>query len=200
MIQFHSHALIVCHDNGRMEPLDVHGLVELLAASSQSAVSSLDPWVFEKVIESVVHHFREDLHRDQVPLVEFVEWIQTLLDGYSKEAGTDDKDGVVGKLDLFETVRRYGTGFELEFFLDIRHFLVEKSKRTSHEKVSLPEMIDEGKRRSLQITGLRQCAKFLSGRQRWSKRCAETRDEIVAYIREEMAHTGVQNLALIVLS
>ena len=209
MIRLHSSALIVCYPDGHREPLDVHDLVEHLAADADFAINGLDPWVLEKVVESVVHHLRIDLQRDQVLLAEFLQWMQTLLDGYLQEAAVSGQDDLPRKLDLFETARRCGTGFELEFFSKVRQFLIRQSLRPgaapdavgSSATQVIPAVNPNRERKAaLQITGLRRCAKFLSGRRRWSKRCSETRDEILDYIRCEAARTGASDFALLVLS
>ena len=99
---------------------------------------------------------------------------------------------------------------KLEFFSEIRRFLTERTcgdnlvKAGDSPDDSSP--MAKGKAGasavdvSLQITGLRRCAKFLSGRRRWSKRCSEMRDEIVARIRQEALRTGARDLAMVVLS
>lgn len=209
MIRLHSCALIVCYPDGHREPLDIHDLVEHLAADADFSATGFDPWVLEKVVESVVHHLRTDLQREQVLLAEFMEWIQTLLASYLQESAAPGADAPLRKLDLFETARRCGTGFELEFFSEVRQFLIRQALRPDmpHGLVAPPpegKIADahstNGRKASLQITGLRRCAKFLSGRHRWSKRCSEMRDEILDYIRREAARTGAPHLALLVLS
>jgi len=187
MIQLHHHALMVCHENGRIEPLLIEDLVARLARDAEPDPMEIEPWVLEIMVESVICHFQEELQRPQVSLKEFMDVTRTLLKSLSQEVIRKNQHAF--QLDLLETARRCGTGFELEFFSEIRRFFARSAAGSSGCNPSGPFSLageeEEKRERTLCITGLRHCAKFLSGRSRWGKRCAEVRDEIVAFIREE---------------
>ncbi len=111
MIQLRHKTLIVCYGNGRSEPLDIPDLVARVTGESEISLSVLEPWVLEKVIESVIFHFREDLQRDRVPLAEFILLTKSLLESFFKEI--IEKNAHLFHLDLFTTAQRCGNGFEL---------------------------------------------------------------------------------------
>ncbi len=184
MIQLSRHALMVCYEDGRMEPLGIQDLLSSMPNQCKLAAASMDPWVIETVFESVIRHIQEDQQRDKLPLSELVEMVSGLLSGYSEEV-LQNKEIPQIQLDLFETARSCGTGFELEFYTALRRFF------TDHADL---------KPQPLQITGLRRCAKFLTGRRRWSKRCSDMRDEIVSFIRTEAARKGTPNMILTMVS
>ncbi len=186
MIQFHRHALMVCHENGRIEPLLIEDLVAHLARDAEPEPLEIEPWVLEIMVESVICHFQEELQRPQVSLKEFMDVTRTLLESLSQEVIRKNQHAF--QLDLLETARRCGTGFELEFFSEIRRFFARNVAGSSKRE------------RRLCITGLRHCAKFLSGRSRWGKRCAEVRDEIVAFIREEATRMSSGNVIFAIRS
>lgn len=207
MIQFQQKALFVCHNDGRIEPLDVQDLVRCLAADPQSGALELDPSILEKVVESIVQHFRNELKREHVPLGEFIQLAQTLLMAFAGSAVP--KRAPLVELDLFETARRCGIGFELEFFSELRRFVAGRSAASTCAGKSTPKQMRDSPSQTtkeatsnahLQIVGLRRCAKYLLGRRRWSKRCSEMRDEIVEYIRKEATRNGADDLCLVVLS
>jgi hypothetical protein len=195
MIQLQNQALIICYEDGRMEPLHLDDLIAHLTANSDLP-SVLDPWLMEKIVESIIHHFRNELQRDRVPLVEFISLTKKLLEGFFREAMQNGQSPL--QLDLFETARNCGNGFELEFFSEIRKFLQQFVHNISTRKT---EESEEAKNKQLfRITGLRRCAKYLSGRQRWSKNCSQVRDEILDFIRAEAAKVESSDFSLAVLS
>lgn len=191
MIQLQSQTLIVCHEDGRMEPLQLDDLIQELSEQSDLP-SVLDPWVMEKVIESIIHHFRNDLQQEKVSLIEFVALTKQLLESFLREAM--QKGPCYLQLDLLETAQNCGNAFELEFYNVIR--------RSVHQYVEtqINGIADTAVKPSFRITGLRQCAKYLSGRQRWSKSCSQVRDDIVSFIRAEVAKLENGDFSLAVLS
>ncbi len=193
MIQLHSQALVVCYPDGHMEPLDLRGIMNALLQSENVAVGTVEPWIMEHLLESVIYHFRRELEKGTVPFAQILELTQRLIHDF-----VQDQLGhpVVRDIDLFEVAHRSDAAFELDFFLEIKRLLVERTDSVKKERVA-----SEGDGVwPLRITGLRRCAKFLAGRRRWSKRSSEVRDEILSYIREEAAKVKPRNLAMVVLS
>jgi hypothetical protein len=203
MIQLHQHALYISYDDGRMEPIDIRDLIQRLAADPLIASKSFQPWILEKVVESIFYHFREELQRDKIAFSELESLARTLLESFLLEAMPQSRGFF--RLDLFDVAARYGTGFELEFYNEVKRFLFEKVQYSCGSE-RLPSYgqeltsLEPAKQPILQITGLRRCSKYLSGRRRWSKRSSKVRDEILAYIRQEAARAGTTELAIAVLS
>jgi hypothetical protein len=196
MIQLQEQALIICHEDGRMEPIHLNDLITQLTADSELP-GILDPWILEKIVESIIHHFRYELQKEFVPLTEFIALTKQLLESFFREAL--EKGQSFLQLDLFETARNCGNGFELEFYNVVRRSLQQYLESSFAQKLKV-EMEESKNRCTFRITGLRQCAKFLSGQQRWSKNCSEVSDEIIAFIRAEVAKTDAPDLSLAVLS
>lgn len=195
MIQLHHQALFVIQKSGNTLPMEFNSLIDCLIQNCSPSIE-IDRGIWEKVTDCIIRHYRDELHQQSVDLDDFIELAQTLMSSFAL-ALNHQKQFHPGQLDLFETACCHGTGFELEFFLKIRSFLqneVNLTKTQSADKKQMPHG------HPLQITGLRRCAKYLSGRQRWSKRCVETRDEILNYVRQEATRLGAKNLLLTVLS
>jgi len=187
MIQLHSQALVVCHPDGRMEPLDLCSIMRALLIQAKAPIDSIEPWIFEQMIDSIVSYFRRDLETGTVPFSQILELTQHLIEDFM-----NDRLGRSGEIDLFEVAHHAGdAAFELDFYSEVKRLLVERA---------MPPKEEESKSMPLRIIGLRRCAKFLAGRRRWSKRSSEVRDEILSYIREEVAKVKPENLALVVLS
>jgi hypothetical protein len=109
-----------------------------------------------------------------------------LLEDFFREAKQNGQNLI--QMDLMKVATDCGTGFELEFFARVKNFILEKSITLSGpqvpvEETAAPEALTP---RTLRLTGLRSCAKYLTGKQRWSKNCSRTRDEIVSFIRAEL--------------
>ncbi len=193
MIQLHSHALVVCYPDGHMEPLDLRGIMNALLVHENVPVTSVEPWIMEHMLESLVNHFRKKLERGTVPFAEILDLTQSLIHDFAH-----DQLGkrALKEIDLFEVAHRSDAAFELDFYSEIKRLLLERTqlgKKSTEIEIHSPT-------EALRLVGLRRCAKFLAGRQRWSKRSSEVRDEILSYIREEVAKVKPDNLALVVLS
>ena len=122
---------MVCYNDGRVEPLNVHDLVATLAAESTSGELGLQPWIVDKAVESLVRYFREEGRRDRVTLAEFTQTAQVLLASFFKEVTRHESNGQ--QLDLFAAARCCGPGFELEFFREIRSFLDRELKEPARQ-------------------------------------------------------------------
>jgi hypothetical protein len=198
MIQLHHQALLVeCYD-GKIQPLDMQEFVRELVGENPIPSAALEPWMIERVVESIANHFHQDLKRDVISFSEILDVAKVLLESFFHE--NIEKQKHLVRLDLFEIARRCGTGFELEFYSEIRRFLATGTPSSSNQTRLGEPSKGSSLNRAVHITGLRRCAKFLSGRRRWSKRCAQLRDEIVSFIRDEASRAGDLNLALAVLS
>lgn len=183
MSSSHDKVLVICYEDGRQESVSIKDLLEGLVLDDNLA--KLQPWVLEQIIESIFYYFKNDLKRESVSHTDFISLIHNLQESFCQH--TQQKS--LSQLDLFDVAKTCGSAFELEFFSRIREFLSAKTSISS--PYHLPP---------IELTGLRKCCKFLAGRQRWSKRCAEIRDEIVGFIRTEASKRNVDQLSLSVIS
>jgi hypothetical protein len=182
MNESHDKVLVICYEDGRQEPVSIKDLLEGLIVDKDLA--KLQPWVLEQIIESIFYYFKNDLKRESVSHTDFISLIRNLQKSFYQHTNQNQR-----QLDLFDVAKTCGSAFELEFFSRIREFLTAKASAESpyHQP-------------PIELTGLRKCCKFLAGRQRWSKRCAEVRDEIVNFIRTEASKCNVDQLSLSVTS
>jgi hypothetical protein len=182
MNESHDKVLVICYEDGRQEPVSIKDLLEGLVMDKDLA--KLQPWVLEQIIESIFSYFKNDLKRESVSHTDFISLIRNLQKSFYQHTNQNQR-----QLNLFDVAKTCGSAFELEFFSRIREFLTSKTSPPSPYQQP-----------PIELTGLRQCCKFLAGRQRWSKRCAEVRDEIVNYIRTEAAKCNADELSLSVIS
>ncbi len=201
MIQLHHDAIVVCHPDGRIEPIAIQDLVECLGVDTKAKALLLEPDLLRQIVESVVRYFRNDLQRDTVSFPEFMVLARNLVKNFFEEVVKSNQDPL--QLDLFETARSCGAAFELEFYLEIKRFLKRKTHSSQSNTIHPLNQKQGGLPKNslpLRITGLRQCAKFLAGRRRWCKSSSEMQNEIVQYIRQEVMRTGTSNMFLTILS
>jgi hypothetical protein len=203
MIQTHQDVLIVRYGDGTAEPLTIRELIERLDIRTEGELSGLQPWVLEQVITAIFRHFQQDLKQNSVSHSELIKLIQGLQQSFLVEVIQQGQ--MRFQMDLFELAKRNGAAFELEFYAEVKQFILgkalgEDASRSQENALAKKQSGKEQSSPNLRITGLRRCAKFLAGRSRWSKRCCEVRNEIMNFIRTETEKTGIQNLSLIVLS
>lgn len=131
-----------------------------------------DREMLQHAAESVFHYFKNELERDAVTVAEFAVALEKVLRhlGYTIQTNQPlmlpEKMGVA---DLGQLLREAGDSRELFFFPRLRDEL----------RVQLRESP-----RLVRFRGLRGCVKQLAGVRRWSTRCEQLQDQIVAYLRE----------------
>src|SRR3989338_9273866 len=117
MIQLHQNALLVCCHDGKIEPIHIQDLLDRLLRENEIAVLKLQPWILEKMVESIFYHFRDELNRDRIAFNELVDLARLLLESFFQEVV--QKDIGFSKINLFDVASRCGMRFELEFFVEI---------------------------------------------------------------------------------
>ena len=129
------------------------------------AGSLLDPEMLRHAAASVFHYFKFELDRESVTVAEFSRALEKVLAHLGYTIHTNES----GYADLLQLVREAGDSRELLFFPRLRDELrvqLRQSPRVVH------------------FHGLRGCVKQLAGVRRWSHRCEELQDQIIAYLRE----------------
>ena len=144
----------------------------------------LDPEMVDQAAKAVFHYFKHDLGLQTVTIGDFAGALEKVLSGFSMpETADSELDPAVLELDLRNLAHKWGEGGELFFFPRLRE--------------ELRQSLDQGWR-VLRFRGLRGCVKHLVGARRWSCRCRELEEEILAYLRQ---YLGAENreLAMVVL-
>ena len=170
MIQLRSDCLVFKTATGHMIPCSAELLsIELIG----EAAAALEPEHVRHAVAAVLHYFKYDQGRVEVSFAEFSEALERALQGFgvtikTPSAPAPEPDRRVCESDLRQLACESGKGFELIFFNRIREELRSKL---------------EASPRLVRFVGLRSCVKQLTGAQRWSSRCEELSDQIVAHLR-----------------
>ena len=136
---------------------------------------------------AVFHYFKHELGRQTVSVGEFAGALEKLLCGFAATArlstDTDSRPRLL-ESDLHRLARESGRGCELLFFARLRAELQRHLRQAP---------------RVLRFRGLRGCVKQLTGARRWSLRCRNLEEEIVAYLRQCLsAESAPEKFALMV--
>jgi hypothetical protein len=135
------------------------------------AATSLDPEFLYDAVAAVLHFFKHDQGRVEVSVTEFSQALERVMSGLGvtiRAPGIVVPAAHVGEADLRQLACESGKGFELVFFSRVREELRRKLEESP---------------RLVRFRGLRGCVKQLVGAQRWSGRCQQLSDQIVAYLR-----------------
>jgi hypothetical protein len=147
----------------------------------------LDPDLVRDTTNAVFHYFKHELGRQSVTVGEFSEAMEKALKGFQfghrPAVRPGGAPGVI-ESDLRWLARESGEAGELVFFPRLRAVLREQLREQP---------------RMLRFYGLRGCVKQLARTRRWTSRCRDLEDQIVAYLRECLsAETGRVDFALLV--
>lgn len=168
MIALKSDALVFATSRGELIPCSAESVVVELVGESASL---LDPQMLRKAASAVLHHFKVELGKPCVTVGEFAQALARVLRGYGLQVreSTDDSNPVPGPgTDMRTLASGPGGSSELFFFQRLRTALRD-------QLAAAPGTV--------RFSGLRACVKRLTGARRWSKRCQQLQDHIVAYLR-----------------
>lgn len=166
MIALAADCILLRRQNGESEPLNSQAIsIEVLSDGQPP----FDEDFIKEASTAVLHYFKNEEGRDSVTLGEFAEALEKVLIGFSHEsqkAASADERRIVDA-DLQGLVA--DAAFELTFFSQLR------AELRTHLQLS-PQV--------LRFHGLRQCVLRLANARRWTPRCENLREQIVAYLRE----------------
>jgi hypothetical protein len=151
------------------------------------ARTALDRDMLQHAAASVFHYFKVELDRESVTVSEFSRALEQVLArlGYTIHAGgPDGLTHETSAADLGQLLREVGDSSELLFFPRLRDELRVKLRQSP---------------RVVRFRGLRACVKQLAGARRWSSRCEQLQDQIVAYLRECLSAEPEQNKCALVV-
>jgi hypothetical protein len=187
MIALHSDCLLFQLRNGESVPCSADMIaVEIIGEAN----GILEPETLRHAAASVFHYFKHELGREMVTIGEFSLALEKALHhlGYTihaQEAGTHAAAvAEAACADLVRMVTETDGSLELLFFPRLRDELRVRLRRSP---------------RLVRFHGLRGCVKQLAGAQRWSNRCDQLQNQIVAYLRGCLtAETERNDCALVV--
>ena len=168
MIALHNECLVFQLHNGESVPCSADMIaVEIVGEAN----GLLEPETLRHAAASVFHYFKTELARETVTIGEFSLALEKALLhlGYTIHAhGAASEPADQGNADLDLLARETESSLELLFFPRLRDELRIRLRASP---------------RVVRFRGLRGCVKQLAGARRWSNRCEQLQDQIVAYLR-----------------
>jgi hypothetical protein len=182
MIALASNCLLFQLASGESVPLSAEMIsVELMGET----VAWYDPEFVRHVADAVFHYFRQDLGLKTVTVAEFAGALEKVLRAFrppprqAAAAAAAEMES-----DLCRLAHESGEGRELFFCPRLRAELRHQMQRAP---------------RVLRFRGLRRCVMELAGARRWTARCRNLEEQIVAYLRGCLtAEAGAGEFALVV--
>ena len=168
MIALHTDCLLFQLSNGESIPCSSAMInVEIVGGTD----SQLEPELLRHAAASVFHYFKVELQRESVTVGEFSLALEKVLHhlGYTIHAGGPGSE--IHDTDLARLLCEAGDGLELFFFPRLRDELRVQLRQSP---------------RVVRFRGLRGCVKQIAGARRWSSRCEQLQDQIVAFLRQCM--------------
>jgi hypothetical protein len=162
MIALHTNCLLFELANGESVPCSTAMISVEIVGETQTA---LDREMLHHAAASVFHYFKNELQRESVTVAEFSRALEKVLGHLGYTIHTSESNHA----DLRQLLREAGDSRELSFFPRLRDELRVQLRSSA---------------RVVRFHGLRSCVKQLAGARRWSSRCEELQDQIVAYLRE----------------
>lgn len=162
MILLSSDCLLFQLADGESIPLSAEAIsIELIGDVSRT----LSPEFVQDAAAAVFHYFKNDLARETVTVGEFSQALENVLRGFGL---TVTRAAEIPEADLRHLAVESGTN-ELLFFPRLRDELRAQLRQSP---------------RRVCFRGLRSCVKQLAGSRRWSARCENLQEQILAYLRQ----------------
>jgi len=170
MIALSSDCLLFQLANGETVPCSADMISVEIA---EGAEGLLDPDLLRHAASSVFHYFRVELEREAVTVTEFSLALEKVLGhlGYPIHAQDPAPAVTICDTDLQRLASEAGDSLELFFFARLRAELHTQLRQSP---------------RLIRFRGLRGCVKQIAGVRRWSPRCEDLQDQIVAFLRQCM--------------
>ena len=168
MIALHTDCLLFELTNGESIPCSPAMISVEVVGGDQHL---LEPELLHHAAASVFHYFKAELDRETVTVGEFSLALEKVLHhlGYTIHAGGPESE--IRDTDLARLIRETGGSLELFFFPRLRDELRVQLRQSP---------------RVVRFRGLRRCVKQIAGVRRWSRRCEQLQDQIVAFLRQCM--------------
>ena len=169
MIALQSNCLIFQLRNGESVPCSPDMISIELVGDCQDP---LDAEVLQHAAASVFHYFKRELDRETVTVGEFAVALETVLRRLGLRLSAGHFEGASPatiETDLRRFAHQADDSLELFFFPRLRDELRAQLRQS-------PGL--------LRFRGLRGCVKQLAGARRWSLRCEQMQEQIIAYLRQ----------------
>lgn len=143
-------------------------------------------WLAEQVTHSVLSYLATSYDRNTIEIDRLAELVRSALVaiGYGEIAVRFEPLGQPFELSLADLASEAGPGYELAFF----HLLKERMQPALSECAS-----------NVQIYGLQKCVRYLQSVKTWSRSCSQLRNEIVDFVRLQVAHANLKSDILLTI-
>ena len=177
MIALRSDCLLFQFNNGESIPCSAEMITVEIAGDE---LARPDHEMLQHAAASVFHYFKVELECETVTVGEFSHALEKVLRHFGFIIQAND----TGDTDLGLLAREAADNLELFFFPRLRDELRGKLRQSP---------------RIVRFRGLRGCVKQIAGARRWSSRCEQLQDQIVAYLRECLSAEPQQNKCALVV-
>ena len=165
MIALAADCILLRQPNGESLPVNPGTIAIEIVTDGETP---FDEAFVKEASAAVLHYFKQEQGRDSVTLGEFAEALEKVLQGFKFNSAPADASAPVLEADLQQLAADAGTAFELTFFPRLRDEMRARLQQSPH---------------LLRFRGLRNCVMQLTGARRWSARCQDLQEQIVAFLR-----------------
>ena len=165
MIALAADCILLRQPNGESLPVNPGTIAIEIVTDGETP---FDEAFVKEASAAVLHYFKQEQGRDSVTLGEFAEALEKVLQGFKFNSASADASAPVLEADLQQLAADAGTAFELTFFPRLRDEMRARLQQSPH---------------LLRFRGLRNCVMQLTGARRWSARCQDLQEQIVAFLR-----------------
>ena len=167
MITLSKDCLLFRLTNGETVPFSADMISIELTGETQGW---FDPETATQAAKAVFYYFKSELCRQTVTAEEFAAAMEKALRGVDQSRWNEGAAGrAVIEADLGLLAQEAGEGGELLFFPRLRNELRQHMQQQP---------------RVLRYHGLRTCVKQIAGARRWTERCRDLEEQIVAFLRQ----------------
>lgn len=176
MIALRDDMPLVQFEDGAVKAFDAGWLVRRLVHAAEKA-GYPQWWLAEHVAASLSNYLRYRFEGAVLPTPQLADAVQAVLQviGYAEVGRHFEAGPPPERVSLLELARRAGSGYELAFF--------EILGRTMHELMA-------SRATYLELVDIEPCVKELRSRKIWGRDCRALREEIVSYLRTQLAAAG----------
>jgi hypothetical protein len=143
-------------------------------------------WLAEHVAQSVLSYLATSYDRNIIAIDQLTELFRSALQaiGYGEVALRFEPLHQPFELSLTDLASEAGPGYELAFF----RLLKERMQPALSDCAS-----------NVHIYGLQSCVRHLQSVKTWSRSCSQLRNEIVDFVRLQMAHANLKSEILLTI-
>jgi hypothetical protein len=167
MIALATDCILLRQPNGESQPASANSIAVEVITEGQSP---FDEEFVKEASAAVLHYFKQEEGRDSVTFGEFAGALEKVLQDFQAQAPAPDSasEGAVLETDLQQLAAAEDGAFELTFFPRLRDEMRARLRQAP---------------RLLRFRGLRNCVLHLTGSRRWSARCQDLNEQILAFLR-----------------